>query len=240
MTSTELDRVTGDQPAPSSLPAKMEYARALAVSSLLPKSYRNQPANVLMALELGQALGIPPIQAITGIHVIEGKPSASSELIGSLVRRAGHKLRIHVDHAGKRVKAELIRSDDPEHTFVAVWDMARAQQAGLAGKENWKKDPIAMLTARAVTQVARQGAPDALYGVSHVPEELDWGVPQVRQLHENRVTAAEILNEDVVDAEVQEGEPVEADMVDERTEIPLTDLAREQQAAADASWETPS
>ena len=72
MTSTDLTPIS-DEPQGSNLPAKMEYARTLAASSLLPKSYRGQPANVLIALELGQALGIPPIQAINGIHVIEGQ-----------------------------------------------------------------------------------------------------------------------------------------------------------------------
>lgn len=213
--STELEHITEPhEQQPSSLPAKMEYARALAASSLLPKHYQRQPANVLLALELGEALGIPAIQAITGIHVIEGKPSASAELIGSLVRRAGHKLRIKVDHQRTAVLAQLIRADDPDHTFEARWDLDRAKQAGLTGKDNWRKDPIAMLTARAVTQVARQGAPDALYGVSHTPDEVTFTVPSVARLHQNRVTAAEILAQadDVIDAET--GEVIDAETVE--------------------------
>ena len=75
-----------------------------------------------------------------------------------------------------------------------------------------------MLTARAVTQVARQGAPDALYGVSHTTDEVTFSVPAAQQLHQQRVTAAEILGQDVVDAETideQTGEVHEAEVVDE-------------------------
>src|SRR6185312_8155676 len=84
----------------ASLPAKVEYARFLAESGLLPQEYRKNPANVLYAVEYGDMIGIPPMAAITGIHVIEGKPTASAGLISGLVRKAGHQLRVGYD-AGK-------------------------------------------------------------------------------------------------------------------------------------------
>ena len=76
------------------MPAKIQYAKLLAESGLLPASYRKQPANILYAVEYGELLGLPAIAAITGIHVIEGKPSISAGLISALVRRAGHRLRV--------------------------------------------------------------------------------------------------------------------------------------------------
>src|SRR5690606_41362338 len=39
-------------------------------------------------------------------------------------------------------------------------------------KGNWAKDPGRRLRNRAVTEVARMGASDALYGVIYTPEEL--------------------------------------------------------------------
>lgn len=154
-----------------SLQDKVQYAERLAGASLLPKSYMNQPANVLLAMEMGDAMGIPPIQAINEIHVIEGKPSASANLIGAMVRRAGHKLRVQGDD--KAATAQIIRADDPDFTFEVTWDLDRAKQAGLmSGKNNWAKYPAAMLKARAITEVARAATPDALYGVIYTPEEL--------------------------------------------------------------------
>ncbi|MEO9246430.1 hypothetical protein ABDK96_01900 [Citricoccus nitrophenolicus] len=170
--STELATTTPGQGA-MSLPDKMRYAEALASASLLPAQYREKPGNVLLAMELGDALGIPPIQAINDVHVIEGKPSASANLIGAMVRKAGHKLRVSGDDS--YATAQIIRADDPDFTFEVTWTLDRAKTAGLLpGKptSNWAKYPAAMLKARAITECARAATPDALYGVIYTPEEL--------------------------------------------------------------------
>lgn len=153
----------------NTLATKMQYAQAMAGSSLLPRDYQGKPANLLFALEYADALGIAPIHAITSIHVINGKPSASADLIAASVRRAGHKLRVTGDDT--YAEAVLIRQDDPDFEYVARWDMAKAKQANL-NTATWKAYPAAMLRSRAITEVARMGASDALYGVLHSPEEL--------------------------------------------------------------------
>lgn len=154
----------------ASLPEKMEWARAMASSNLLPRQYQNNPGNLLFAVEYADALGVSRINAITSIHVIEGKPSASADLIASLVRRAGHRLRVSGDD--QHAIAQLVRADDPEFTYEARWDLAKARAAGLLGKGVWKSYPGAMLRSRAITEVARMGASDALFGVIYTPEEL--------------------------------------------------------------------
>ncbi|MEV6313396.1 hypothetical protein AB0M10_33010 [Streptomyces sp. NPDC051840] len=159
------------QPAtPATLPDKMEYARALAASGMLPSQYRGQPANLLYALEFADSLGLHPMAAITGVHVIEGKPSASSALISALVRRAGHKLRVTGND--QQATAQIVRADDPEFTFECTWTWARAEQAGLTNKKVWKNYPAAMLKARAITEVAREACEEALSGMHYTPEEL--------------------------------------------------------------------
>lgn len=158
-----------------SLEAQMHYAEVLAESNLLPAQYRKNPANVLLAAQLGDALGIPTIQAINSIHVIEGKPSAGADLMASIVRRAGHRIRVmeRTGPDGPVVTAQLIRSDDPDFVFESVWDMKKARAAKLEGKENWKKYPGSMMRARAIMEVCRAGASEAMYGVSYTPEELE-------------------------------------------------------------------
>lgn len=176
----------------ASLPDMVRYAEHLANANLLPGQYRKQPANVLYAMEYGRTLGITPLAAITGIHVIEGKPSASAALISGLVRQAGHKLRVRVENGqgDPRAIATIHRADDPEFEFRAEWDMERARAAGLVNKDVWKKYPQAMLKARAITEVARDACEEVLFGLHYTPEELDAnvsedGVPvdaQVQQL----------------------------------------------------------
>lgn len=162
----------------ASLPDMVRYANELANANLLPGQYRRQPANVLYAMEYGRTLGITPLAAITGIHVIEGKPSASAALISGLVRQAGHKLRVRVENGqgGPRAIATIHRSDDPEFEFRAEWDMQRARDAGLANKDVWRKYPQAMLKARAITEVARDACEEVLFGLHYTPEELDANV----------------------------------------------------------------
>jgi hypothetical protein len=159
------------QPAPAaSLPEKMQYAKALAESGMLPGQYRKQPANLLYALEYAESLGLHPMAAITGIHVIEGKPSASAALISALVRRAGHKLRVRGND--QEAVAQIIRVDDPDFTYEARWTLDRAKKAGLTGKKVWQQYPAAMLKARAITEVARDACEEALSGMHYTPEEL--------------------------------------------------------------------
>lgn len=159
-----------------SLPERQEYAKALSVSNLLPPQYRGKPENVLYAIEFGRAIGVEPIVAINQVHIIEQKPSASSALISSLVRRAGHRLRIWVerDDRGQLVKvvATIVRHDDADFEFRAEWTMDRANTAGVTGKSVWKAYPEAMLKARAITEVAREACEEALNGIGYTPEEL--------------------------------------------------------------------
>jgi hypothetical protein len=150
----------------------MQYAKALAEANLLPAAYRKQPANVLLAMEYGDALGLSPIAAIQGVHIIDGKPTASAQLIGALVRKAGHRLRVKVSSDGSAAKATIIRRDDPEFEFESVWTLERAQGAGLLGKGTWKQYPAAMLKSRAITEVARDACPEVLSGVAYTAEEL--------------------------------------------------------------------
>lgn len=148
----------------------MQNAEALASADLLPASYRNKPANILLAIQTGAPLGFGALESINGIHVINGKPTMSADLVQAAVRKAGHRLRVSGDDTF--AEAVLIRADDPDFEFKVRWDMKRAQAAGLTGNPTWKKFPAAMLRSRAITEVARAGAADALHGVIYTPEEL--------------------------------------------------------------------
>jgi hypothetical protein len=151
---------------------KLAMANALANANLLPRAYQKNPANLLFAMEYADAIGVHPMTAIQSIHVIDGKPSASAQLIAGLGRRAGHIVRVKFDRKTMTATAEVIRKDDPDYTFQSVWDMDRARSANLTNKSVWKQYPDAMLKARAITEVARDAFPEALFGVAYTAEEL--------------------------------------------------------------------
>jgi hypothetical protein len=201
---------------PNVIAAQMEYARALAESNLLPKQYFKQPANLLWAISYGQTLGVDPMTAVQSIHVIQGRPTASADLIAGLVRRAGHKLRVTGDD--RRAEAVVIRADDPEFEFRVVWTIERAQAAKLTGKDTWQQFPAAMLKARAITEVARAACSEILQGTIYTPEELGAVVDQ---------------DGNPVDAPVQPLRPVAA-QAGPQTAAQGRDYLHEARGAADA------
>lgn len=182
----------------STMNERMEYARMIAgAGDLVPSGFHDplyregpngtqlkvagqvgpvNPGKVFLAFEYGAMLGLHPLAALMGIHVIEGKPSASAGLISALIRTAGHRLRVTTEGDWEdgtfKAIAELVRSDDEEFTFRAVWTRKDAERAGLLGKDNWVKYPRSMAKSRAITEVAREGAEEALMGVHYTPEEL--------------------------------------------------------------------
>lgn len=152
---------------------RMTYAKALAESDAIPKAYRGKPANVLIAMEYGAAIGLPPAISLAEIHVVDGRPGASAKVIAGLVRKAGHRLRVTFDSKTSTATAIIIRHDDPDFEWVATWSMDDAKTAELTHKDNWKHYPRNMLKARAVTEVARDACAEALHGVAYTPEELE-------------------------------------------------------------------
>jgi len=203
--STEV-AVRRPQGQAAAIPAKLAYARELANSGLLPGAYRKNPANVLWAVEYGDMLGLAPMAAMTGVHVIEGKPTASAGLISALVRRAGHKLRVRGD--GRSATVQIVRADDPDFTFEVTWTLKRnaennpsAEEAGLLGKNIWKNYPASMLKSRAITQCARDACEEALFGLHYTPEELG------AEVDEDGAVLAEVVDEP---AQQPDGQPAAA------------------------------
>lgn len=164
---TELELHTGT----TDLHAQMDYARAVSTAALLPQAYRGKPADIMLAVGLGQAMGLSPAESLYRIDVIQGKPTASAELIAANVRKAGHKLRVRGDD--NSATATIVRADDPDFEFTVTRDVNWAKEMGLLAKDNYKKQRGTMLQWRAISAVARLACPEALYGVAYTPDEMD-------------------------------------------------------------------
>lgn len=187
---------------PAALETQMRFAEMICSpkgQSILPKAYQGNPANALVAINLGSAMGLAPAESLYRIDVIGGTPSASAELVASNVRKAGHKLRVHVDEANMSVTAQIIRADDPEYTYEVTRDMKWAKSMGLASKDNYQKQPLTMLQWRAVTAVARLAASEALYGVGYTADELQ----EFQAPERPRVSAADFESEPAEPTEEQ-------------------------------------
>jgi hypothetical protein len=179
---TALEARQPDFEAHSVLPSAVEWANLMSVSKVIANSglapkvngRPMSPEAVAVTALKGRELGIPPMMALSHIHVIEGRPTASAELMRSLVQRAGHYLAI-VEQTPQRATANARRKDWPDSvpTATVTYTREEADEAGLLGKSNWKKHPVDMLVARVTSRICRQLFADCLMGASYTPDELE-------------------------------------------------------------------
>jgi hypothetical protein len=151
---------------------QVEWSKLVSQSDIIPDSYKGKPANILIAVGFGAAMGLSQAESLYRISVIKGKPTMSAELIAAQVRKAGHKLRLEKDEKKQSVVATVVRSDDPDYPISVTRDLAWAKSMGLANNQNYQKQPMTMLTWRAITAVAREACPEALFGVVYTPDEM--------------------------------------------------------------------
>lgn len=152
-----------------SLQDKLRYCEWLSKADMLPANYAGKPGNVLVAMELGETLGLAPVVTILELYVVNNRPSISAKLMAALTRRAGHSLRTVSDD--KQATCTITRRDTQEQT-VLTFTMADAEKAGLASKDMWKKYPKRMLENRAISACVRLACPEVTMAVSQTPDEL--------------------------------------------------------------------
>lgn len=169
--ATELARIPNMTPGtvsvmtPQGYEAALGLARTLVDSGFLPRAIQ-KPAQALAVILAGQELGLPPMQALRMIHIVEGKPTLSAELMLSLFKRRGGQAK-WVESTDQKAELWLRHPNGDEHTETFTW--TEAQRAGVTGKDNWRKYPKAMLKARCISAGIRAlGEADGFYQ----PEEL--------------------------------------------------------------------
>jgi len=108
------------------------------------------------------------MQSFRSIHIIKGKPGLSAQLIAALVLRAGHSY--HVTTLTD-TRCELMFTRSNSEKYIHAFTIEDAKQAGLAGGDNWRKYPKAMLFSRCMSAGARVVMPDAITNL-YTAEEL--------------------------------------------------------------------
>ena len=142
-------------------------AAAVFQSGMYPNIKNEAQAFVLILA--GAEMGVGPIEAVSGIALIQGKPTISADLLATLVKRHPRYDYRVIDHSETVCRIEF--SQDGEVNGVSEFTTEDAQKAGLTGP-TWKKYTKALLFARALTQGTRWYCPDVTSSAAYTPEEL--------------------------------------------------------------------
>ena len=156
---------------PRSMDEMQSLAKLLALSALLPAALRGKPEDVFVTIAAGMELGLPPMVALRSIHVVQGKPVLSADLMVALAERHPEcESFACVESTDKIATYSAKRRGHPAVRRSFTW--ADAERARLIGKDNWKHYPHAMLRARCKADLARDVFADSLVGC-YDPDEID-------------------------------------------------------------------
>lgn len=156
------------------------FCRAVVNSGLAPKSFQT-PEQVMIAIQTGLEIGLPPMQALQSICVINGKPSLYGDGALAVCMRHplwGGKEETYVAETETAVcKVFRFTRKDDEKPMPTTRTFSRqdAQRAGLWGKSGcWTGYPVRMLQMRARAFALRDSFADALKGVGITEEVSDY------------------------------------------------------------------
>lgn len=124
-------------------------------------------AQAMVKISAGAEIGIPPFAAMTGIHIIQGKPTIGAGLIASRVKGSG-KYDYKVIEA-----SEKVCSIDFYQGATKIGNSTfTIEDAKKALTKNIDKFPKNMLFARAISNGVKWYCPDVFSGPVYVPEEM--------------------------------------------------------------------
>jgi hypothetical protein len=157
----------------SSVDDLARLARVFAASGLFGRNgnQETQVAECAIRLMAGMEAGFSPFASATGVHIINGRPAFSSNLLAQAVRRhPDYDYRV-LEKNAKTCRIKFLSRGEDLGTETFTIEMA--ERAGLLKNPTWKAYPEAMLFSRALTAGMRTHCPDALGGhPAYTPEEL--------------------------------------------------------------------
>ena len=129
-------------------------------------------AQIATKILAGREMGYPPFASVQGIHIIQGRPAISANLMASAVKAHpmyDYRVRMMTD---KECSIEFFQrnGDKWESLGVSTFNESDARKAGTKNMDKFARN---MLFARAMSNGVRWFTPDCFSGNTvYVPEEL--------------------------------------------------------------------
>lgn len=148
-------------------------ATAFAASGLF-KDARTM-GQALVKMMAGQEWGIGPFAAMTGIFIVDGKPSMAAVTIAGCIKKSAPRYDYKiVEHDDKGCSIDFYENN--EKVGNSTFTMTDAAQAGLTSNPTYKKYPRNMTFSRAMTNGARWYASQVFGGAVYAPDEIDQSI----------------------------------------------------------------
>ena len=143
-------------------------ASAVAKSGLFGVKTSEQAMALML---IAQAEGMHPAIAARDYHVIQGRPALKTDAMLARFQAAGGKVNWET-YTDDQVTGQF---SHPQGGSIAItWTMEQAKRIGLAGKDNWRNYPRAMLRARCISEGIRTVYPGCVVGTYSVEEVQDF------------------------------------------------------------------
>ena len=150
----------------SSLTEIMSIGKAFAESGMFPDI--KTAAQAVVKIQAGAEMGIPPFAAMSGIHIIQGKPTVGAGLMAANVKGSGKYDYRVIESTDKVCSIDFYQGKEKigNSTFTEA-------DAKKADTKNMGKFPKNMLFARAISNGVKWYTPDVFAGPVYVPEEME-------------------------------------------------------------------
>ena len=152
-----------------------KMASAVAASKLF--GVKN-PQEAIALMLVAQAEGMHPATAARDYHVIQGRPALKADAMLARFQQAGGSVQWKT-YTDEQVTG--VFSHPQGGSLELTWTIQQARSIGIAGKDNWKNYPRAMLRARCISEGIRSVYPGCVVGV-YTPEEVEDFKPTVKDM----------------------------------------------------------
>lgn len=192
---------TGFDLRPKDMEEAMKIATMVSNSLLAPKDFRGKPEDTLVAMMLGNELGLNPMQAIQNIAVINGRPSIYGDALLALVQNHPTFESINESFDDVTMTATCKVKRRGCEAAIVTFSQADASTAGLWAKAGpWTNYPKRMLQMRARGFALRDQFSDALSGLITREEAMDIPLKEINPLENSEQTThvAEVKRADLL------------------------------------------
>jgi hypothetical protein len=144
----------------------MSIGKAFAESGMFPDI--KSAAQAIVKIQAGAELGIAPFAAMSGIHIISGKPTIGAGVMAAMVKASGKYDYRVIEQTDKVCTIDYYQGVEMIGTSTFTIEDAKK-----AGTKNTDKFPRNMLFARAMSNGVKWYTPDVFAGPVYVPEEME-------------------------------------------------------------------